>query len=103
NHCRANALRGMLFSVTSGKGFGQSRIITASSYGVYMDLTFDVAFSEALDATTVWNIQPSRLPSLDATLRPSVLDSNGAVLDATAIPTAAAIWSAATRTLTRPN
>lgn len=98
-------LKGKIFSIISGTGAGQDRVIINASFGVYFTLTMDAAFTVTPDATSVWIIRRDRLAKLDSSLRPSVLDSNGADFDATAIEVdgaavAAAVWTNASRTLT---
>ena len=72
-------LKGRLFSIISGTGAGQDRIISGSSVSVGVQiLTFSSAFETTPDSTSVWVVTRNRLPSLDSSLRPSVLDSSGA-------------------------
>lgn len=78
-------LKGKIFSIISGTGAGQDRVIINASFGVYFTLTMDAAFTVTPDATSVWIIRRDRLAKLDSSLRPSVLDSNAAAFDATAI------------------
>lgn len=82
----SGGVKGCLFVIKSGTGFGQSpRVITNATYstGVVV-LTFATAWTTTPDSSTTWEIWHTRMPSLDASLRPSVLDSNGANFDATA-------------------
>ena len=82
----SNACRGMRFVVVAGKGNGQSRIVSQSSTSIgNLTFTFDAAFSESLDSTTVWYLTRDRSVSMDSTLRPSILDSNAASISATDI------------------
>lgn len=82
----SGGVKGCLFVIKGGTGFGQSpRVITNATYstGVVV-LTFATAWTTTPDSSTTWEIWHTRMPSLDASLRPSVLDSNGANFDATA-------------------
>lgn len=85
-------LKGRLFSIISGTGAGQDRIISSSSVSIgVMILTFETAFEVTPDSTSVWVISRARLPKLDSSLRASVLDSNSATLDVSLLATASAL------------
>lgn len=94
SNAQSGGLKGRIFSIISGTGAGIDRVISNSVTATYTTLTFETAMEVAPDATSVWVIRRGRSAKLDSSLRPSVLDSNGAVLDATAIPAASVIADA---------
>jgi hypothetical protein len=99
-HGVTGGLKGRLFSIISGAGAGQDRVISNSSVSVgVLILTFETAFEVTPDNTSVWVIWRDRRPVLDSSLRVKALDSNGVVFDSTDLG-ASAVWAAATRTLT---
>lgn len=96
--------KGNFIVISSGTGAGQSRVITGYIGGTLV-ATVSRAWTVQPDNTSVYSIIANPHPAMDANLAvvlPSTAPSTFLSTDATiaALPSAAAIWAAGTRTLT---